>query len=402
MTATVLVLNTGSSSIRYQVVSPADGGRQVVGLVERIDEAETRVRHTVGSATTERTLPGADHRGALRAVLDLCAEVGPDLSAAELVAVGHRVVMGGDAYAEPVLIDDRVVAAVERLVPLAPLHNPANLVGIEVARQLFGNLPHVAVFDTAFFHHLPAAAATYALDRDLATAHGIRRYGAHGTSHRYVSAQVAEVLGRPLGELRQVVLHLGNGASASAIAGGVPVETSMGFTPLEGLVMGTRTGDIDPSVVAHLVRSTGMAVDEVDGVLNRRSGLLGLAGHNDMREVHRRIADGDEAAALAHAVYVHRLRKYIGAYAAVLGGIDVLTFTAGVGENDPVTRAAAVEGLGFLGLAVDPVRNAERSSEARLISPDGSPAAVLVVPTDEELAIARDALAVAAPNPGTA
>jgi acetate kinase len=293
----------------------------------------------------------------------------------------------------PPLVDDHVIDVIEALCPLAPLHNPANLTGIRVARRLLPAVPHVAVFDTAFFHDLPEAATTYAIDREVAAAHGIRRYGFHGTSHRYVSEQVAGVLGRPLGDLRQIVLHLGNGASASAIAGGRPVDTSMGLTPLEGLVMGTRSGDIDPAIVLHLHRQAGMPVDEIDHLLNRRSGMRGLAGHNDLREVHRRIAEGDRAAALALEVYVRRLRKYVGAYAAVLGGVDALAFTAGVGEHDAEVRARAVEGLGFLGIEVDPARNEAGDGGARLISPEGVPVAVLVVPTDEELVIARDTVA---------
>lgn len=391
---TVLVVNTGSSSIRYQLVEPDTGRRVMTGYVERIGADDASVEHVHRGNTNRREIPLADHTAAMRLVLEMCEEHGPSLADAGIVAVGHRVVMGADEYAGPVEIDHTVLAAIERLAPLAPLHNPANLVGITAARALLPDVAHVAVFDTAFFHALPPAAATYALDRDLASAHGIRRYGAHGTSHRYVSQRVAEVLDRPLGDLRQIVLHLGNGASASAVLGGVPVETSMGFTPLEGLVMGTRAGDIDPSVVVHLLRNSSMDVDQVDDLLNRRSGMRGLCGHSDMREVHRAIAAGEAAAELALAVYVHRLKKYIGAYAAVLGGLDALTFTAGIGENDPVTRSRTAAGLEFLGIAVDPDRNADPAREDRVISTAGSPVSVLVVPTDEELAIARDALSV--------
>ncbi len=390
---TVLVLNSGSSSIRYQLVDPANGDRILEGHVERIGEREATAEHTFGGATATRSLELRDHEAAMALVLALCDELGPDLDSAGIVAVGHRVVMGADRYSEAVLIDDDVLATIERLAPLAPLHNPPNLAGIVAARKAMPQVPQVAVFDTAFFHSLPAHATTYALDRQLAVEHGIRRYGAHGTSHSFVSKRVAEVLERPLAELRQIVLHLGNGASASAVVGGRPVETSMGFTPLEGLVMGTRTGDIDPSVVVHLVRNAGMSVDDVDRILNHRSGMKGLTGHNDMREVHRLRGEGDEGASLALDVYVHRLRKYVGAYAAVMGGLDALTFTAGVGENDAVVRARTVEGLELLGLSIDPARNEDTRSDARVISPDGSPAAVLVVPTDEELAIAVEAAA---------
>ena len=392
MTGTVLVLNSGSSSLKYQLIDPADGTRLAVGLVDRIGESSSTIEHEAGGTTTERHATVGSHQEALRTVIGLFDEVGPRLADAHVVAVGHRVVMGGREFAGPVLIDDDVLATIERLSPLAPLHNPANLAGIEVARELLPDIPHVAVFDTAFFHDLPAAAATYALDRDIAERHGIRRYGFHGTSHQYVSRTAAVFLGRDLADLRQIVLHLGNGASASAIAGGRPVDTSMGLTPLEGLVMGTRTGDIDPAVVVHLARSAGMAIDEIDALLNRRSGMRGLTGHNDMREVHRLASEGDEAARLGLDVYVHRLKKYVGAYTAVLGGLDVLAFTAGVGENDAEVRSRVAAGLDVLGIRVDPERNELPSDEARRISPDGNPVDVLVVPTDEEIAIALEAV----------
>ncbi|HAS09357.1 MAG TPA: acetate kinase [Acidimicrobiaceae bacterium] len=392
MSGTVLVLNSGSSSLKYQLVDPEDGSRLAVGLVDRIGEASSTIEHDADGTTTERHATIGSHQEALRTVIGLFAEVGPRLADAHVLAVGHRVVMGGREFAGPALIDDDVLATIERLAPLAPLHNPANLAGIEVARELLPDVPHVAVFDTAFFHDLPAAAATYALDREVAEQHGIRRYGFHGTSHQYVSRTAAAFLGRDLADLRQIVLHLGNGASASAIAGGRPVDTSMGLTPLEGLVMGTRTGDIDPAVVLHLARSAGMGIDELDALLNRRSGMRGLTGHNDMREVHRLAADGDEAAGLGLDVYVHRLRKYVGAYTAVLGGLDVLAFTAGVGENDAEVRARVADGLDVLGIRVDPERNAGRGDDARRISPEGAAVDVLVVPTDEEITIAHEAV----------
>lgn len=389
---TVLVLNAGSSSLKYQLVEPHGGARLAVGLIDRIGEARSAIEHDAHGTVTEREATLGSHQDALGAVIDLFGEVGPGLADAGIVAVGHRVVMGGREFAGPARIDDDVLATIERLAPLAPLHNPANIAGIRVARELLPDVPHVAVFDTAFFHDLPDAAATYALDREVAERHGIRRYGFHGTSHQYVSTAAARFLGRELGDLRQIVLHLGNGASASAIAGGRPIDTSMGLTPLEGLVMGTRTGDMDPAVVLHLARASGMELDEIDSLLNRRSGMRGLTGHNDLREVHRLIAEGDRDARLGLDVYVHRLRKYVGAYTAVLGGLDVLAFTAGVGENDPVVRAALAEGLGVLGVAVDPGRNALRTDEARRISPDGAAVDVLVVPTDEEIAIALEAI----------
>ena len=297
---------------------------------------------------------------------------------------------------DPALIDTDVMATIDRLSPLAPLHNPANLAGIEVARELLPNIAHVAVFDTSFFHHLPRAATTYALDRHVAARYSVRRYGFHGTSHQYVSRKAAEVVGRDVRVLKQIILHLGNGASASAVLHGVPVDTSMGLTPLEGLVMGTRTGDIDAAVVIHLSRNAGMSIDEIDDLLNKRSGMKGLTGHNDMREVHRLIAAGDVDARVGLDVYVHRLRKYVGAYAAVMGGLDALSFTAGVGENDAVVRAETGAGLGFLGIEIDPASNAMRSDAPRLISPDGASVAVMVIPTDEEMAIALETMSLVA------
>lgn len=393
-TGTVLVVNSGSSSIKYQLVDPVGGDAIASGLVERIGEETGAVKHVAGGTTTERELPVADHGEGLRIVLGLFDEVGPDLSAAQVIAVGHRVVQGGPVFDGPVLIDADVERQIDELSPLAPLHNPPNLTGIRVARTLLPDVPHVAVFDTAFFHHLPAAAATYAIDREVAAQHHVRRYGAHGTSHQYVSHEVAAFLGRPVGSTSTIVLHLGNGASASAVKDGRAVDTSMGLTPLEGLVMGTRTGDIDPAVTFHLMRNAGMSVDEVDDLLNRRSGLKGLTGENDLREVHRLVDEGDEAARVAIEVYTHRIKKYVGAYAAVLGGVDVIAFTAGVGENDDVVRALSLAGLERLGIEIDPDRNAGRKKEPTVVSTDASATTVVVFPTNEELAIARQAVAV--------
>lgn len=389
----VLVLNSGSSSLKYQLVDAGSGDALASGIVERVGEAASGVRHEVQGVRTERTLAVADHAAALEVVLRLFDELGPPLADAGIVAVGHRVVHGGTRFTEAVLIDDRVEQDVLELSPLAPLHNPANLTGIRVGRRLLPDVPHVAVFDTAFFATLPDAAATYALDAEVARTHQVRRYGAHGTSHRYVSREVASFLGRDVAELNQIVLHLGNGASASAVRGGGAIDTSMGLTPLEGLVMGTRTGDIDPAVVFHLHRNAGMSVDEIDDLLNRRSGVKGLAGVSDMRELRALVDAGDEAARLALDVYLLRLRKYVGAYHAELGRLDVITFTAGIGENDGAIRAGALAGLEGWGIEVDAERNAIRSSQPRVISPDGARVTVLVVPTNEELEITRQALA---------
>jgi acetate kinase len=365
----ILVINAGSSSLKYHLF---DGATTVAsGLVERIGEPDSDV---------------ADHEAALRRA---AAEL--DLASLPLDAVGHRVVHGGTRFHAPTVVDDEVQAEIGDLCALAPLHNPPNLAGIEVARALRPDVPHVAVFDTAFHTTLPPAAATYALDVALAAKHGIRRYGFHGTSHRYVSRRAADLVDRPVEELNTIVLHLGNGASAAAIAGGRSVETSMGLTPLEGLVMGTRTGDLDPAVTFHLARQTGMGADAIEDLYLRRGGLLGLCGDNDMRTVSRRAADGDPDAILALDVYCHRIRKYVGAYYAVLGRLDVIAFTAGVGEHSAIVRQRCLAGLSPMGIEVDPARNAPASNgRPRTISPDGARVSVCVVPTDEDRAIADE------------
>lgn len=404
MTASrVLVLNSGSSSVKYQLLDMADSSRLAVGLVERIGEDTSRLVHEpltgpgAAGGKRERTGPIADHEAALKAVAAELAADGMGLDSPELAAVGHRVVHGGTKFTQPTVIDDAVLAEIRNLIPLAPLHNPANVTGIEVARALRGDIPQVAVFDTAFHATMPEYAARYAIDAATADKYGVRRYGFHGTSHAYVSRATAELLGRPPADVNVIVLHLGNGASASAVRGGVCVETSMGLTPLEGLVMGTRSGDLDPAVIFHLARVGGLSIDEIDALLNKRSGLLGLCGDNDMREVQRRAGEGDASAQLALAAYVHRLKKYIGAYAAVLGRVDAVVFTAGVGENAAGIREAAVDGLAELGLALDLEANAARSPEPRLVSADYARVAVAVVPTDEELEIATQAYALVTP-----
>ncbi|MEN4449360.1 acetate kinase [Mycobacterium sp. SMC-18] len=365
MSGPVLVLNCGSSSVKYRLVQPASGESLADGVIERVD----------------------DYPKALQEVFDAVSAAG--VSVDEVAAVGHRVVHGGRRFYRPTLIGDELVAELEELAPLAPLHNPPGLLGINAARKLLPDVPHVAVFDTAFFHDLPAAAAEYAIDREVAEKWHIRRYGFHGTSHQYVSEQAAQFLGLPLESVNQIVLHLGNGASASAIAGGRPIDTSMGMTPMEGLVMGTRSGDVDPGIIMYLSRTAGMSVEDIDVLLNRHSGVSGLGGATDFRELHKRMDAGDGAAQLAYDVYIHRLRKYIGGYLALLGGADVITFTAGVGENDAAVRRDALAGLLALGIEVDEERNLSPNRGARRISSDTSPVSVLVIPTNEELAIAR-------------
>ena len=375
----VLVLNAGSSSLKYQVIDGDSGAVVVRGLVERVGGAD------VG------------HDDALHQMYD-------DLEARRLgtgtlLAVGHRVVHGGPRLSEAVLIDERVIEEINSAARLAPLHNGPELEGIRSTLQRFADLPQVAVFDTAYFADLPAAAATYAIDVDVAARAGIRRYGAHGTSHAYVAGTVASYLERPLAELDQIVLHLGNGASASAVSGGRPVDTSMGLTPLEGLVMGTRSGDLDPGVLLHLMRYGGLDVDALDDLLHHHSGLQGMAAISDVRDLLSAVDAGDPRARTAYEVYCHRIKKYVGAYLAVLGGADVLSFTAGVGEHSHRVRADVLDGLGRLGLVLDPERNAAPVAGIRRISTDASPITVLVVPTNEELMIARQVVSLLGGGP---
>ena len=371
MTDTVLVINSGSSSIKYQLVNPDNGDAIAKGLVERIGESEGHIQHKYGEKVVDVNEPIADHEVGMREVLRLFDEVGG-----------------------PALITDEVRDLIDELCALAPLHNPAHLKGIDVARELMPDTPHVAVFDTAFFQRLPEETATYALKQEVAEKYAVRRYGAHGTSHQYVSGQVARLMGNDA--LRQIVLHLGNGASVSAVKAGRPIDTSMGLTPLEGLVMGTRTGDIDPAVVFHLQRQTGWSADEVDDLFNKQSGLKGLTGENDMRAVRHMVDSEDPEVArrarLALDIYVTRIIKYIGSYTAELGGLDVITFTAGIGENDADLRREVCERLLPFGVRIDDEINNQRFSAPTTISTNDSSIAVMVVPTNEELAIARQAL----------
>jgi acetate kinase len=365
----VLVLNCGSSSVKYRLF---DGSvTQAHGLIEKIGEPNGQAK---------------DHETALQRIMS-------DVDLSGLAAVGHRVVHGGSRFAAPTVIDDQVVATVRDLIDLAPLHNPANLAGIEVSRRLLPSTPQVAVFDTAFHQSMPASASTYALDVAVAQRYGVRRYGFHGTSHAYVSRRTAALLGRPVEEVNTITLHLGNGASACAVAGGRSVATSMGLSPLEGLVMGTRSGDLDPAVVFHLYRVGGMSLDQIDDLLNKHGGLFGLCGENDMRAVLTRRGAGDEAATLAFEVYCERLRAYVGAYAFLLRRLDAITFTAGVGENASAVREAALSHLDEYGISVDPSLNQAPARTERTISPEGSRVAVCVIPTDEELEIATQSLA---------
>ncbi|MCH9815660.1 MAG: acetate kinase [Actinomycetia bacterium] len=366
--STVLVVNAGSSSLKYALVGAHTGEQELAGVIERIGA----------------DVP--DHAAAFALVRDEFANHAAPVPA----AIGHRVVHGGSHFAAPVEITAAVQEAIAACIPLAPLHNPAALVGIAAAEAVFPDVPQVAVFDTAFHQTMPLAAATYAIDRDVAAQFQLRRYGFHGTSHAYVAGEVARYLDRPLTELKIISLHLGNGASACAIDGGRSVDTSMGVTPVEGLVMGTRGGDMDPAIPVILARA-GWDADQVDDFLNHQCGLKGLTGSSDLRDVTAQADAGDDAAELARQVMAHRLRGYIGAYAAVLGGVDVVVFTAGIGEHAPWIRAAACAGLEFMGITVSPERNAAAigpETPQRINEPQ-SRVQVVVVPTDEELAIAQ-------------
>ena len=394
----VLVINSGSSSIKYRLFDMPRGAVLASGAVERIDEAEGLHRYRVAGrdgamveSVDRQCIP--DHREGLELILNALRTSGVLPDPGGLFAIGHRVVHGGELFRQPTRVDDAVLEKILEMIPLAPLHNPANLMGIEVAMQHAPDIPQVAVFDTAFHQSLPPHAFHYAIPYRLYTEQRIRRYGFHGTSHHYVAKQAATCLGRPLASLNLITLHLGNGASAAAIQQGRSVDTSMGMTPLEGLVMGTRCGDLDPAIQFYLNRATGIGCEELESVLNNESGLKGICGATDMREVQRLAAAGDERAELARTLYCHRLKKYIGAYFAVLGQVDAIVFTGGIGENDAWIRAQSCAGLAAMGIAVDSDRNAARGPGAFRIHKEGSAVSVWVIPTDEEYEIAVQTVA---------
>ncbi|WP_400191813.1 acetate/propionate family kinase [Hymenobacter sp. B81] len=390
----IFVVNSGSSSIKYQLFRWPHEQPVCAGLIERIGLPESVITHTVFAPDgqphkQQHVLDLPDHAAGLREVVGLLTApaTGVVQNPADIHVVGHRVVHGGEAFAATTRITPAVKAKIKSLFALAPLHNPANYLGIEVAEELFPQAHQVAVFDTAFHQTLPEHAFRYALPAPLYHQHGIRAYGFHGTSHKYVSAQAAAYLQNA--EARLITVHLGNGSSITAVQGGRSLDTSMGLGPMGGLVMGTRAGDIDPSIIFHLIHQLGYSPDEVNTLLNKHSGMLGLTGHSDMRDVGQAVAAGDPAAILALQLYAYRIRKYLGAYAAALGGLDAVVFTAGVGENDAAVRRLACQGLEFLGIHLDDARNQASARGLREISTPASPVKVLVIPTNEELEIAR-------------
>ncbi len=392
----ILVINSGSSSIKYRLFDIEEKSVLAVGIVERIGLETGRIKHTIGQQEIVRELHIADHGQGLREMNALLtdAEIGVIADPAEITAVGHRVVHGGEKFSQPTRIDAEVIAVIRDLIPLAPLHNPANLQGIEVAMQVFSQAAHVAVFDTAFHQTMPPASYRYAIPNSYYTEHGIRVYGFHGTSHAYVAEKAAEYLAKPLAETNVITAHLGNGASITAVKNGQSLDTSMGFSPLAGLMMGTRSGDLDPAVVFYMADKFGMSPEEINQTLNKKSGLLGICGSSDVRDILDRQNAGDEQARLALEMYTWRIKKYIGAYTAALGRVDALVFTAGIGENSPEIRRESCAGLENLGITLDDAKNNAPSGEVSEISVPNSRVKILVIPTNEELRIAVETLKV--------
>ena len=395
----ILIINCGSSSIKYRVFAAESAGvpeNLAGGTVSGLGQSGAMLEHEFQGRSLAWKLDRPNHRQGLASIMEvlLHPEHGPLKDLSEVRLVGHRTVHGGEGFNSAVVIGQEVIAKIERCIPLAPIHNPANLEGIRQAQALLPKATHVAVFDTAFHQTLPARAFVYALPYELYQQHGIRRFGFHGTSCRYVSQRAAELNGQPLKKSRMVICHLGNGVTVAAVQNGCSIDTSLGFTPLEGAMMGTRCGDLDPGVLLYLQREMGMSHEQVDEMLNRQSGLLGVSGRsNDMRELIQAADDGDRQCALAVEMFAYRLKKYIGAYAAAMGGIDTLIFTGGIGENSPRIRELVLKGLGFMDIELDPQLNADPGQEDRIISRQGARVAVAVVRTKEELMIAREALA---------
>ena len=393
----ILVLNSGSSSLKFQLFIKKDLSVLAAGLIEQIgdESGAARLSFTDPSGNdTELKQSGSipDHRRAIQIMTEMLRESGTLTGTKDLAGIGHRVVHGGETFHLPIRIDDTVIAAIEELVPLAPLHNPANLLGIEVSMEHASHVPQVAVFDTAFHQSIPEHAYLYALPHRLYKEQKVRRYGFHGTSHSYVARQAAKHLGKSITDLNIITLHLGNGASAAAISGGSCIDTSMGMTPLEGLVMGTRCGDLDPAILFYLGRETGMNMEDLDTLLNKESGLKGICDESDMRSINEAAERGDKQAQLALAIFSYRLKKYMGAYTAALGGVDCIVFTGGIGENSAIVRKLSCQGLERMGIVLDATKNRIRQKEIMEIQAAESTVSILVIPTDEEYEIARQTL----------
>jgi len=391
----VLVLNSGSSSIKYALFDMCTQLAQVTGVIERIAESGSAHKYQYSSAGIEQkqaiSLAINDHQQGLQTIFTLLSELHFIQDVSDLLCIGHRVVHGGEKFCQPTLIDSTVLAAIKKMIPLAPLHNPANITGIEAAMAYAQGVPQVAVFDTAFHQTMPDYAFRYAVPTSWYAEQGVRRYGFHGTSHFYVAKQAAKYLKQPLNMLNLITLHLGNGASMAAIASGKSIDTTMGMTPLEGLMMGTRSGDLDPAIIFYLSRTLGLTQNEIDNALNKQSGLKGVCGENDMRAVHEMANEGDQQAQLALAMYSYRIKKYIGAYTAALGRVDALVFTGGIGEHDAWLREQCCSELSVLGIELDTEKNQQLKGDLSEINQEGSVVKVLVTATNEELEIAQQA-----------
>ncbi|OOE02633.1 acetate kinase [Anoxybacillus kestanbolensis] len=391
----VIAINAGSSSLKFQLFNMPSEEVLTKGVVERIGFEDAIFNITVNGEKIKEVTPISDHAVAVKMLLDKLIELGIIQSFDEIEGIGHRVVHGGEKFSDSVLITDETLKEIEDLSDLAPLHNPANVVGIKAFREVLPNVPAVAVFDTAFHQTMPEQSFLYSLPYEYYEKFGIRKYGFHGTSHKYVTQRAAELLGRPIEQLRLISCHLGNGASIAAVEGGKSIDTSMGFTPLAGVAMGTRSGNIDPALIPYIMQKTGKTAEEVIDILNKKSGMLGLTGFSsDLRDIEEAAAKGDQRAELALEVFAGRIHKYIGSYAARMCGVDAIIFTAGIGENSDVVRAKVLRGLEFMGVYWDPALNKVRGKEA-FISYPHSPVKVLVIPTNEEVMIARDVMRLA-------
>ncbi len=386
----ILVINTGSSSLKYQLLDMDTQAALAGGVVERIGEAEGVLTHKVFTEDPVRkekfTQPIPTHKEAMHLMVKQLTD--------SIDAIGHRVVQGGEGFKEAIRISDEVKKTIEEYNPLAPLHNPANIIGIEVAEELFPGKPQVAVFDTNFHQTLPEKAFLYALPRKYYTEHKVRKYGFHGTSHKFVAARTAELMGKPIEDLKLITLHLGNGCSISAVDGGKCIDTTMGMTPLAGVMMGTRSGDVDPAIFGYLMKETGMTPQDIDDVLNKQSGFKGMCGYSDLRDVHAQAAEGNDSAALAIEMFCYQVIKYVGAYTAVLGGVDGLAFTAGLGEKDEIIRAKVIRGLAHMGIELNQELNLLRTDDPRALHTEDSKLQAWVVPTNEELQIALETVEV--------